>query len=65
MKEVHLIFDGPFTRDVPSLIEIQDGEGRLVSVGEWRKRQDGYWELVIRSAEPLTVIERAEPSRLN
>jgi hypothetical protein len=65
MAEVRLIFDGPLSRDVPSLIAIEDNEGRSVSVGHWRERQDGYWELVIRSAEPIIVVERANPSRLN
>jgi hypothetical protein len=63
MMEVRLIFDGPLTRDFPSLIAMEDGEGRLVTVGQWRKRQDGYWEMVINSAEPATVIKKHEHSR--
>jgi len=63
VTKVHLVFDGPFTRDVPSLIAMQDSDGRPVTVGQWRKRQDGYWELVILTAEPMTVVETSEPSR--
>jgi hypothetical protein len=58
--DIHLIFDGPLSRDVPSLIAIEDAEGRSVTVGHWRQRKDGYWELVIRSAEPFTVIENGD-----
>jgi hypothetical protein len=57
MQEVRLVFDGPMARDVPSLIAIEDSEGRSITVGHWRQRQDGYWELVIRCADPIAVVE--------
>jgi hypothetical protein len=62
MSKVHLVFDGLLSRDVPALIAIQDAEGRSVSVGQWRQRPDGYWELVILSGEPLMVVDGPGPS---
>ena len=46
-RELRLVVDAPPGRDMPTLIEIEDHTGRPVTVGEWRARSDGYWELVI------------------
>ena len=44
---VRMVFDRPPGRDMPTLIEIEDQSGRAINVGQWREREDGYWELVI------------------
>ena len=47
--EIHVVFDGPPGRDMPTLIEVEDENGRGIEVGQWRERPDGYWELVLRT----------------
>jgi hypothetical protein len=48
MRELHIIFDGPPSHESGRFIEVEDENGRGVNAGEWRKRNDGLWELVIR-----------------
>lgn len=49
-EEIHVVFDGPPGRDMPTLIEVEDRNGRGIEVGQWRERPDGYWELVLHAA---------------
>jgi hypothetical protein len=50
VREIHLICDRPPGRDMPTLIEVEDEQGRSIDAGEWRERPDGYWELVLHAA---------------
>jgi len=50
VREIHLICDRPPGRDMPTLIEVEDAQGRSIDAGEWRERPDGYWELVLHAA---------------
>ena len=34
---------------MPTLIEIEDENGRCVDSTHWRERADGYWEIVLRT----------------
>jgi hypothetical protein len=45
--EIRVVFDGPPGRDMPTFVELEDHAGRAIQLGQWRERQDGYWELVI------------------
>lgn len=49
-QEIHVVFDSPPGRDMPTLIEVEDENGHGIQVGEWRERPDGYWELVLHAA---------------
>lgn len=56
MKELHLVFEdfpGPGKECV--FVEAEDKYGRSVNCGEWRKRDDGYVELVI------TILPNPDP----
>lgn len=46
-EELRLVCDAPPGRDMPTLVEIEDQNGRAIDIGQWRARPDGYWELVI------------------
>jgi hypothetical protein len=48
-KEIRLVFDAPPGRDMPTLLEVEDENGRRIDVGRWRQRPDGYWELVLEA----------------
>jgi len=49
-QEIHVVFDSLPGRDMPTLIEVEDENGRGIDAGQWRERPDGYWELVLRAA---------------
>jgi hypothetical protein len=49
-REIHLVFDAPPGRDMPTLLEVEDETGRSIDCGDWRERPDGYWELVLPAA---------------
>lgn len=48
-QEIHVVFDAPPGRDMPTLVEVEDENGRGIPVGEWRQRPDGYWEIIFRA----------------
>jgi len=45
----HIVFDGPPDHNGPRFIEVETPEGKSVNAGEWRRRPDNLWELVIAS----------------
>ena len=47
MKELRIVCSGTPRNENPEFIEIEDETGRSRNVGEWRKREDGLWELVV------------------
>lgn len=49
IQEIHVVFDAPPGRHMPTLVEVEDENGRGIDVGKWRERPDGYWELVFRA----------------
>lgn len=49
MKELRIVCEdppGPTTAG-GRFVEVEDETGKSVSVGEWRERKDGLWELVV------------------
>lgn len=49
VREFRIVFDAPPGRDMPTLVEVEDENGRSLDVGRWRQRPDGYWELVLEA----------------
>jgi hypothetical protein len=47
MAHYHVIFDGPPSPEGPHFIEVDNDEGKSIKVGEWSKRADGLWALVL------------------
>lgn len=45
MNFLDFIFDGPPGPTPPRFIEVEDDKGNSIGVGEWIKREDGYWVL--------------------
>lgn len=45
--ELHFVFDDFPNPEGARFIEVEDGSGRSVSAGEWRRREDGLVELVV------------------
>ena len=48
-KQIRIVFDAPPGRNMPTLVEVEDEQGRCIDAGQWRERPDGYWELVLEA----------------
>lgn len=46
---IDVVFDAPPGPVAGRFVEVEDAEGRSISVGEWVCRPDGYWALRIRA----------------
>lgn len=47
---IDIVFDGPPSHDGGRFVEVENHEGKSISVGQWIKRVDGYWALRINTA---------------
>ncbi|WP_104662809.1 hypothetical protein [Ensifer adhaerens] len=47
--DYHIVFDGFPSPDGPRFIEVENAAGQSINAGEWRKRDDGLCELVIKA----------------
>lgn len=60
MGELRIVFSGfPDPEDGCVFIEVEDAHGRSINAGQWRKRADGYVELVVLE---LSNPDPPEPS---
>jgi hypothetical protein len=59
----HIVFDGPPDHNGPRFIEVETPEGKSVNAGEWRRRPDNLWELVIASPVVPVGVSREEIAR--
>lgn len=49
MEKIQIVFDGPPSHESGRFIEVEDANGKSISVGEWVHRPDGYWALVLNA----------------
>lgn len=47
-REIHVIFDGPPGHVAGRFVEVETPDGRSISAGEWVKKENGYWALVLK-----------------
>lgn len=58
MTKLHIVFqDFPGPDDRCVFVEVETPDGRSVNAGEWRKRDDGFVELVIDNSVPPSTID--------
>lgn len=50
LQLVDFVFDGPPGPTNPGFVECETQDGRSVRVGEWLRREDGYWVLRVHTA---------------
>jgi hypothetical protein len=53
-SHIDIVFDGPPGPEGPRFVEVEDEQRRSIKIGEWVRRDDGYWVLRIKR-EQLTV----------
>jgi hypothetical protein len=57
-ETIDIVFDGPPGPESGRFIEVEDGAGRGIRVGEWIDRGDGYW--VLRMPRPMSVDHKRD-----
>ncbi|WP_420959319.1 hypothetical protein [Brucella sp. IR073] len=69
IEEVHVVFDGLPSPEMPRFVEVEDKDGRSINFGEWRQRPDGFAELVffvpadaIRALKSTPVADNPAPA---
>ena len=50
-RTIDIVFDGPPGPVTGRFVEVENEEGKSISVGEWVEREDGYWVLRIPGVE--------------
>lgn len=46
MSAINIVFDGP-PSECGRFVDVENDDGRSISIGDWIKRHDGYWVLRI------------------
>ena len=58
---IRIRFDGPPGPVAPRFVEVEDGQGRGVSVGSWEKDPESTdWFLVLSEEAVLSAVDPAE-----
>ena len=47
IETIQIVFSGPPSHDSGRFVEVEDMEGRSLSIGTWVERNDGCWALLI------------------
>ena len=55
MPIINIVFDGPPGPESGRFVEVEDADGKSISVGEWTERPDKYWALSIDTDNPENV----------
>jgi len=53
MHHIDVVFGGPPHHDRSRFVTIEDERGRIVDIGRWLQRPDGYWVLRISRDEMM------------
>lgn len=59
--EIAIVFDGPPAPESGRFVEVEDANGKSISVGRWEHSADGYWRLWIndpRKADHSDLVNR-------
>lgn len=57
MSNIHIVFDGPPGPESGRFVEVEDDDGKSISVGKWSQRGE-FWELVIPDHRGMKAAER-------
>lgn len=63
--QIHILFSGPPGQKACHFIEVENDAGASIKVGQWKKRPDGFWELVIPDATEQYEAAHYELERSN
>lgn len=60
---IDIVFDGAPGPEGPRFVEVENGRGASIKVGEWIERADGFWVLRIPEL-PRPSVDLCDPSVL-
>ena len=49
IKQIDIVFDDGPGPEGGRFVEVEDKDGKSISIGEWIKRPDGYWALRLQA----------------
>ena len=55
---IDIVFDGPPSSKSGRFLEVEDSDGKSISIGELVKRADGYWVLRIKDPRELSAAQK-------
>lgn len=55
-KTIAIVFDKPPGPEAPRFIEVEDSEGKSISIGEWVQNEE-YWDFVIPDPREIQTLE--------
>ena len=53
--KIDIVFDGPPSHESGRFVEVEDEAGASIRIGEWLKREDGFWVLRF---DPADLVEQ-------
>ena len=59
-SEFCIVFDGPPSHDAGRFVEVENGAGQSIRLGEWHERADGLWELRFKNTAALELLKALE-----
>jgi hypothetical protein len=62
-KYTDIVFDGPPGHDSGRFVEVEDGTGKSINIGEWIEREDGLWALRLTEGDTKIIPVFAEDGR--
>ena len=48
---IDIVFDGPPAHESGRFVKVEDSAGKSIRVGDWIKRQDGFYALRIKTVK--------------
>jgi hypothetical protein len=63
LQAINVVFDGPPAPEAGRFVEVEDDDGRNLSIGEWVRRDDGLWALRIPGV--LVPVQLDSPDQVD
>ncbi len=54
---IDIVFSDHQESESPEFVEVEDSQGRSMSLGSWLHRADGYWVLRVRKSALMTKVD--------
>lgn len=62
-KHTDILFDGPPGHEAGRFVEVEDGTGGSINIGEWIERDDGLWALRLTESDTRLIPVFAEDGK--
>jgi hypothetical protein len=56
VSSIDIVFDGPPSAEAGRFVEVENEQGKSISIGEWIDRGNGLWALRIVITPPVDMV---------